>query len=387
MSAATVSPPRVHTVAVSASVQSSRPIRICFLIDELSRAGVETQLLALIERLDRSRFEPFLCLLRGDAATSRLLEPGDCPILRLGIASLRSVKTLGRLWHMVRFLRRERIDILQVHFPDSTYFGVLAGCLARVPHLIRTRDNLGYALIPLDVTLGKCCNRFIDFTIANCEACRRSLLADESPAPESVVVLPTGVDLARFARIPPLTSRAPHEIGILANLRPVKCLDLFLRAAAEVARLHPDAAFHLGGIGELRGPLERLAQELGLAKRCTFHGAVKDVPAFLNGLDICVLASRSEGMPNVILEYMASGRAIVATAVGAVPEMIDDGTHGLLVPPGDVPAMARALCRLLDDPGLAARLAAAARRRVRQLYDKDEAIERFEEFYSRLVRR
>jgi glycosyltransferase involved in cell wall biosynthesis len=143
--------------------------------------------------------------------------------------------------------------------------------------------------------------------------------------------------------------------------------------------------FHLGGEGPSRPDLERLAVELGLAGRCQFHGAVADVPAFLAGLDICVLCSRSEGMPNVILEYMASGRPVVATAVGGVPEMVRDGVDGLLVPPGDAGRLADAWRRLLDDPALAARLAAAARARVRERYSKERTVERFERFYTGLA--
>jgi glycosyltransferase involved in cell wall biosynthesis len=364
-----------------------RPVRVCFLIDELSRAGVETQLVALIRRLDRRRIRPYLCLLRGHKATSRELEPTCCPVVRLGVGSLRDLATLGKALTLARVLRRQRIDILQLHFPDSTYFGTVAGLLARVPHIVRTRDNLGYALTRLDVLLGRLCNRFADRTIAICEACRESLLADEGPRPESVVVLEAGVDLNRFADIGTFRGfGAAPRVGILANLRPVKGLDVFLRAAADVARTHPRVTFHLGGEGELRPALERLAAELGVADRCRFHGAVADVPAFLDSLDLCTLSSLSEGMPNVVLEYMAAGRPVVATAVGGNPELLQNGRYGLLVPPGDPAALAAAVRGLLDDPARAARLAAAARARVRRRYAKDRMIERFHQFYTDLAR-
>src|SRR5262249_53232775 len=120
----------------------ARPVRVCFLIDELAAAGTETQLLALIRRLDRCRLLPYLCLLRGVSVASRALEPDDCPVLRLGAGSLRSPANLVRAWRFARFLRRERIDVLQVYFPDSTYFGVLVGRLAGVPAVVRTRNNV-----------------------------------------------------------------------------------------------------------------------------------------------------------------------------------------------------------------------------------------------------
>src|SRR5213076_1188074 len=104
----------------------------------------------------------------------------------------------------------------------------------------------------------------------------------------------------------------------------------------------------------------------GLAERFTLAGSVADVPAFLAGLDVAVLCSRAEGMSNAVLEYMAAARPVVATAVGGTTRLITDGVHGLLVPPDDPARLAGAIARLLDDRPLAARLAAAARRRAQE---------------------
>src|SRR5207302_819758 len=97
--------------------------------------------------------------------------------------------------------------------------------------------------------------------------------------------------------------------------------------------------------------------------------------------------SRAEGMSNALLEYMAAGRPIVASAVGAAPELIEDGVHGLLVPPGDAGALARALAALLDDPGRARRLGEAARARAEACYGREAMVRRFEEFYTSLIGR
>jgi glycosyltransferase involved in cell wall biosynthesis len=385
METATLPPPQ-HSTLTSASAPA-RPVRVCFLIDELSRAGTETQLVALIRRLDRRRVRPFLCLLRGDHPRSRALEPDCCPVLRLDVPKLCAPAALGQALRMARFLRRQRIDVLQVYFRDSTYFGVLVGRLAGVPCIVRTRNNLGYALTALDRRLGRLCNRLADFTLANCAACRDAALADEGPPRNSVVVLENGVDLARFANVPTIRAfRDPPRVGAISNLRPVKGLDVFIRAAADVARSHPGAVFTVGGEGTMREELEGLAGDLGLAERFELPGAVADVPTFLHRLDVCVLCSRSEGLSNAVLEYMAAGRPVVATAVGGTPELIEDGVHGLLVPPGDAAALAAAVRRLLDDPALAVRLAAAARRRARERFGRERMIARFEAFYESCAR-
>ncbi len=163
------------------------------------------------------------------------LEPDDCPLLRLGVGALHHPTTLAAAWRFARFLRRERIDVVQAYFPDSSYFGVPAAWLAGVKHRVRTRNNLGHWLTPLHRRLGRMLNVLTTRTIANCQAARQALLEAEQPRPESVLVLENGVDLRRFRDIPPLAARPTSEgkrVGVVANLRPVKGLDVFVRAAA-----------------------------------------------------------------------------------------------------------------------------------------------------------
>jgi glycosyltransferase involved in cell wall biosynthesis len=367
---------------------SLRPVRVCFLIDELAAAGTETQLLALIHHLDRRRVRPYLCLLRGDNPVSQAMEPDDCLILRLGVRSLHHPATLAAAWRFIRFLRRERIDVVQTYFPDSSYFGVSAAWLAGVKHRLRTRNNIGHWLTPLHRRLGRALNLFTTRTITNCEAARQALLAAEQPRPETVLVLENGVDLEHFASIPPLEARPAADelrIGAVANLRPVKGLEVFVQAAAQIHARYPQAVFTVAGEGEQRAELEEQATALGQAGRFTLPGRASDVPGFLAGLDVAVLCSHAEGMSNALLEYMAAGRAIVATVIGAAPELIEDGVHGLLVPPRDAARLADAITRLLEDRGLAQRLGAAARRRALEHYSRAAMVRRFEEFYLSLV--
>lgn len=363
-----------------------RPARVCFLIDELATAGTETQLLALLRHLDRSRVRPYLVLLRGDSPLSRSLEPPDCPVLRLGVGSLRSPATALGAWRFLRFLWGERIDVVQAYFPDSSYFGVPVAWLAGVRHRLRTRNNIGHWLTRTHRALGRALNVLTTGTVANCAAARRALLEAERPRPGSVLVLENGVDLDRFLDIAPPDDRA-RRVGAVANLRPVKGLDLLLAAAAELAPRFPAVSFHVAGGGEERGRLERQAATLGLAGRFHLPGPQMDIPVFLADLDVAVLPSRAEGMPNAVLEYMAAARPIVASAVGAVPEMIEDGRHGLLVPPGDPDALAAAVARLLTDRSLARRLGLAARRRAVERYSRQAMVRRFEELYVSLVNR
>jgi glycosyltransferase involved in cell wall biosynthesis len=364
------------------------PVRVCFLIDELAVAGTETQLLALIRNLDRTRVAPYLCLLRGDSAVSRALEPTDCPVWRLGVGALARPRAVLQMMRFSRLLRQNRIDVLQAYFPDSSYFGVPAAWFASVPNRLRIRNNLGHWLTPLHWRLGRMLNRLTTGTLTNCEAARQALLTAEGPPATSVRVLMNGVDLARFLKLRPTAFELPAipNVGAVANLRRVKGVDILVEAAALLCERKASVRFHVAGEGDQRPELVEQLARLKLSSRFELPGGSRDVPAFLSALDVAVLPSRSEGMSNALLEYMAAGRPIVATEVGGNSELIEHGVHGLLVPPNDAPALARAIDRLLTDRPLACRLATAARKRAAAEFGREAMVRRFQDFYDGLRR-
>jgi glycosyltransferase involved in cell wall biosynthesis len=367
---------------------AGRAVRVCFVIDRLDHAGTEVQLVELIRRLNRDRVQPVLCLLDGEDEISRSVEPTDCVVLRLGIRSLLSPSTIRSALSFSSWLKREQIDVVQVHFPDSTYFGVLAARLAGIP-VIGTRRNTAEFPSTLSHVLGRLVHRRTSMTIANCDAARRACIEQARAAPESVIVLPNGIDLARFESMPSLASTfgtRPPLIGAVANLRRVKGLDTFLRAAATVCQALPAVGFVVAGEGSERAALEHLIAELGLTGRCRLVGRVDDVPGFLADLDIAVLCSQSEGLSNALLEYMAAGRAIVATAVGGNPELIEHGVSGLLVAPNNPAELAEALRRLLDDQQLASRCGEAAKRKVTN-FSWQAVTQKHEDVYASIVAR
>jgi glycosyltransferase involved in cell wall biosynthesis len=170
----------------------------------------------------------------------------------------------------------------------------------------------------------------------------------------------------------------------VANLRPVKGIDVLVRAAARVVAEQPHARFRVAGQGEQRPELERLIGQLRLSNRFELAGPTADVPAFLAGVDVSVLPSHAEGMSNALLEYMAAGRPVVATAVGANAQLLRGGEVGLLVPPGNDTVLADGIRRLVRDPVEALRLGQAARTHVAEHYSRDAMRDRFESFYQRL---
>jgi glycosyltransferase involved in cell wall biosynthesis len=361
------------------------PVRVCFMIDRLSRAGTESQLIALIRELDRSQVQPSLVLLDGEDDLSRALEPADCPVIRLGVRKLFSAKAVSAARRLRAFWQEHCPDVLQVYFLDAAYLGAPLAKLCGVKKVLRVRNNLGYWLTRQHRMMGRLVRPFVDATLTNTDAGRDALVAG-GLHPKRVVVLENGVDTSRFRRfILPDTSKKLVRVGCVANLRPVKNIDGLMHAAKAALTRFPQLVFEVAGDGEQREALDRLHAQLGLGDRFVLRGAVADVPNFLRTVDVAVLPSFSEGMSNALLEYMAAGRAIVATDVGANAKLLDNGRCGLLVPPGDGGALVEAFAKLLVNPLRAAGYGAAARTRVNAEFSRDAMRKRFENFYRDCV--
>jgi glycosyltransferase involved in cell wall biosynthesis len=177
-------------------------------------------------------------------------------------------------------------------------------------------------------------------------------------------------------------------VTVVANLRPLKGHDVLVDAAVEILERFPDARFELIGEGPERDALLARAAGHGVAHAFTFAGHCGDVPARLAETDIFVLPSRSESFPNAILEAMAAGLPIVASGVGGILELIDDGRTGWLVPPGEDEALAGRVMHLMADPADAARIGAAARADALARFSFDRMVAGFEDIYlTQLSRR
>jgi glycosyltransferase involved in cell wall biosynthesis len=176
-------------------------------------------------------------------------------------------------------------------------------------------------------------------------------------------------------------------VGTVCGLRPQKALDVLVRAAALLERDVPGVHVAVVGEGPERSRLERLVAELGLGDSVALLGPWHpgDVPDFVAALDVAVSSSDFEGTPLAVLEYMAAGTPVVATAVGGVPDLIDGGVHGLLVPPRDPEALSGAIAELLRDRGRGRELGRRAQERQRREFDFDVTVRRIEELYVSLV--
>ncbi|MCH2181116.1 MAG: glycosyltransferase [Mariniblastus sp.] len=360
------------------------PLKICYVIDNLSRAGTEMQLRLLLQHLDRSLITPYLCLLDGESEQSRELEPDDVTITRLGIRRLASTRAMRGARRFRKFLKQHQIQIVQSFFPDSTRFASPIAKVCGVSTVLGTRRNIGHWMTAWDKWIAKFYNRTcIDQVIANCEAARQSVIQQEGMPLSRVFVIPNGIDLRRFEPCQPWTPTAGQTnwtIGMVGNLREVKGPDLLIDAAKLLLGKDKSLQFIIAGEGN-RELYQQRINEHGIQQHFCLNGAEKQIPQFLSRLDVAVLPSRAEGMPNAILEYMAAGRPIVATRVGGTAELLEHRNTGILVPPESPTELAAGIQSLLDEPSLAARLAEAARDQVNEFYDIQRISERHCQFY------
>jgi glycosyltransferase involved in cell wall biosynthesis len=219
----------------------------------------------------------------------------------------------------------------------------------------------------------------------------RDFLVDQVHlASPRVALIRNGIDLSRYrpghreARERFGLPTAQRWIGQIARLEEEKDQATLLRAFAVVRDRHPDARLVIVGDGSLRGALEDLARTLGVEPWVSFLGARSDVADLLPELDVFVLSSIREGLPLALLEAMACGVPVVATAIGNVPRVVRDGENGDLVAPADSRALAAAICRMLESPDRAESLGAAARAWVAAEYSLDATVRRYQELYDEL---
>ena len=220
------------------------------------------------------------------------------------------------------------------------------------------------------------------FTVS--EQSRRMLVAKWGWPEERVRVIPNGVDTGRFRPlgIPKDTGRT--VVGTVGNLRLVKNHALLLRACAALTEEGIDLELRIAGDGPERANLLAAAESFGFADRLRLFGRTEDVPEFLNRLDVFALTSDSEQHPNALNEAMACGIPSVATRVGCVEELLDNGHCGPIVPPGDAECLVAALGRLIREPEQARQWAAAARERVQQHYSMSQMLEAYGRLYRDL---
>ncbi|MCB8950131.1 MAG: glycosyltransferase [Ardenticatenaceae bacterium] len=367
------------------------PTKVMFLVDRLGRGGVAQVVTNVALALDRDKFEPVICVTRDKPAYGQddLLRRAGVTVIELKRSSRFQLSVWKKLWQSLA-----GVTILHTHLSGSNFWGRLWGTLRRVPIIITQEHAPAYEKEWYEHLVDRSLSPFSDRIISVSEFDRQKYIELEKIPPEKIETLYVGIDIDKFAA---KVTRpfAKHELGlptdkqivsVVARLFPQKNHQGFLEA---LTQLPPEQLAEVHclfiGSGPLEAQLKSEVARLDLQETITFLGERTDVPQLLAASDMLVLPSHFECLPSVISEAMAAGCAVVATAVGGIPEMLE-GVGWPLVPPGDVSALAEAITCVLELPEAERqRLVARGKEVVQARFSKDQSVQKTQQLYERML--
>ena len=372
----------------SFTIHYSRALRILQISSARTLGGGERHLVDLIGGLARRGHEVSVALrpdspLRGELAS--------LPARNVLALPLRNSLDIGSAIALARFVRERRIEIIHAHMARDYPLAALAAGRAPDARLFVTR----HVLFPLG-RVHKFLLRDVSRVVAVSEAVARALRAGGIFPEHKICIIPNGIDIDRFEKVATeidreayrlgLGVRVPLVVGTIGELSEVKGQEDFIRAASIIARQTDAVEFLIVGedasrSGETRARLVRLIDELGLGGRVQMLGRRTDVAEILTCMDVFVSASRSEAFGLALVEAMAAGVPVVATATEGAREVVEDGATGSIVPVGDADALALAVGQLLASAGQRSIFVENARRRARERWSVERMVKETEAIY------
>ena len=360
--------------------------KVLYVISAYALGGAEKHLLDVLDELSRTRFDVLVALPEGDLA--RLLDKRG---IRNERVPLKGVWDLAAVVRLFRCIRKEQPDVVHTHDPRASVFGRIAARWAGVPMIFSTvhtsplrREHVGGLRNRMYIWVDQQTARWNRYVIAVSEAVRGELIHGVGVDAEKVITVHPGIRLDAFR--PTYGASAPRisfHIGMVGRLEPEKGHELVLRAMPEILRRSPvPVALHILGEGRRRPVLMKLVETHDLSSHVVFAGYVQDVRDHLSQLDLVVSASTREGLGIALIEAMAMGLPVVAPRVGGIPEVVEDGVTGVLFPPGDGKAFAKAVLNLLGDRECVRRMGVAARRSVEERFDLYRTVKVLEALYA-----
>jgi len=366
------------------SAPSPRPIAFC--ITELDPGGAEHALLQIVKRLDRSCWSPLVICLADRGPLVDAFEAAGIPVRCLGATSKWNLSVFFRL---VSVLREHRPVLVQTFLFHANLLGRIAARFAGRPKVvsgIRVAERRGRWYLRLD--------RWTEFLVDR-HVCVSSAVARFSEqaglSPQKLTVIPNGVELERFAIASPSAANSLPQLPAgaqvalyVGRLDAQKGVDLLLEAAVQLRESLPDLHWWLAGDGPLRGSLEQQIEAAGLVN-VHLLGRRDDIPGLMKSADVFVFPSRWEGMPNVILEAMASGLPVVSTEVEGIDELLVHGESAEISPREDASALAASLLRLLGSSELQKKYARYAQAVARERFTWDRVADAYAQLYDELL--
>ena len=372
-------------------------LKLLHLTASLHIGGAERIILSLAEKMDRTQFETHVCVL-GKFDDHSFLPEFQKVGVKLHVIPIKRFYSPRGLWETMRYLRRHQFDILHTHLTDADIVGRVAGWLTNtsvISTLHNTPFNYNNQRFDRRWLLRATARLFPSHFVGVSDQISDLFMKEWRIPRERISTIHNATPLEDFLSIPVGTavSTAPDDksgasmvtITNIGSLTPQKAQHLLLEAAQIVLQQRPNTRFFITGVGPLEQQLKAQAQELGIADQVVFTGLVRDIPKLLGQTDIFILPSLWEGLPISVIEAMAAARPIVVTDVGGNRELFESGVGGIIVPPGDVPALAHALLSLIDDKPLRLAMGQNARQRAEATFSFDRFAHAYASLYQRVA--
>ncbi|MEO5887725.1 MAG: glycosyltransferase [Anaerolineales bacterium] len=377
-------------------MDKTRPI--IWMIDSLGPGGAEQLMPAILKNLKQSGFNIRVCALQiraGNPIASELERLG-LPVDLVPVPNLRQPFNLFRI---LRYLRLHRPQLLHTQLEFADILGTVAAKILGIPSVstVHTLDAFpekrsAWGRMKLRwFLLGKYCDR----VIAVSEKTRLHYLQSGWLDPNKIITVYNGVDISRFnitnaseiaktkqALRLPLNGKV---IITVAVLREPKGIQFMIKALPAILEQYPDVHYLIVGDGVHSPALSELVAALAIKNHVTFAGHRTDIPDLLACSEIFVLPTLKDALPTVLIEALAAGKSIVASDVGGIPEIIENGVNGLLVTPGNPPKLAEACLKLLKDSELSRKIVLAGKETVRRRFNIDSQIGRLSSMYEELT--
>jgi glycosyltransferase involved in cell wall biosynthesis len=363
--------------------------RVVYLAHAFMVGGAEEMVLNLVRHLPQ-RFEPLVCCIHEAGPIGEEIRRTGTPVAVLGLnPGIRRPFDVGGIRH---YLRETQPRIVHTFLLTASLYGRLAAILEHVPIVIGTEVNIYERKRPHHAWAERMLMARTDRVIVSAASVRDFYIGQVHADPAKVEVVYNAVD---FVQAEPSQAREAFRAslglgsgvpvaGVIARLTEQKGHRFLFEALARTPELENVHLLVVGG-GELQAPLATLAESLGIAPRVRFLGPRRDLGDLLAAMDVFVMPSLWEGLPLSLVLAMGASRASVATRVAGIPEVVNDGRTGLLVPPGDAAALGSALARLFADAALRQRMGAAACAAVRPRFNVGQYVDSIVGIYDRLL--
>jgi len=369
------------------------PITVLHLVEDMRIGGLEKVLASIVLHLDKNRFRPEVwCLAHGGEMAEELIRQG----VTVRILHLTTYYNALNILRLAMLMRDKHFHILHTHGYYGSTFGRLSSLLAHVPIILTHVHSTYYNYTKRNLIIEKMLSSFTDKIICVSRAVQSFVTETEKFSEEKTCVLYNGVAWPT-ANVPPddaLLLKSRLGIGnqelvltVVASLTTIKGHAILFQALHHLSPEVPPFKLMVVGDGPERYRLESLAKDLGIASRVIFTGARNDVPKLLMISDIFILPSiEREGLSMGIIEAMAAGLPVISTWVGGIPEVVENGTSGLLVEPKNILALADALCILMRDRDLREQMGKVGKDVYLKHFTLKNMMDNLETLYERLVR-